>query len=52
MNDTELMKIIREAIAQATQGEKAAPECKCVCDGEVEDISAYSLREEFNIPNP
>ena len=53
MNDTELMKIIREAIAQATQGE-AAPkcECKCECDGEVDDISAYSLREEFNIPNP
>ncbi len=53
MNDTELMRIIREAIAQATQGE-AAPkcECKCECDGEVEDISAYSLREEFNIPNP
>ena len=46
MNDTELMKIIREAIAQATQGE-AAPkcECKCECDGEVDDISAYSLRE-------
>ncbi|MBR5872462.1 MAG: ethanolamine ammonia-lyase subunit EutC [Oscillospiraceae bacterium] len=53
MNDTELMKIIREAIAQATQGE-AAPKCacKCECDGEVDDISAYSLREEFNIPNP
>lgn len=53
MNDTELMRIIREAIAQATQGE-AAPKCacKCECDGEVEDISAYSLREEFNIPNP
>ena len=53
MNDTELMKIIREAIAQATQGE-AASKCarKCECDGEVDDISAYSLREEFNIPNP
>ena len=50
MNDTELMKIIREAIAQATSGDKAAS--KCVCDGEVEDISAYSLRDEFNIPNP
>lgn len=50
MNDTELMKIIREAIAQATTGDKAAS--KCVCDGEVEDISAYSLRDEFNIPNP
>ena len=53
MNDTELMKIIREAIAQATQGEAASKcACKCECDGEVEDISAYSLREEFNIPNP
>ena len=53
MNDTELMKIIREAIAQATQGEAASKcECKCECDGEVDDISAYSLREEFNIPNP
>ena len=53
MNDTELMKIIREAIAQATKGE-AAPKCSCSCecDGEVDDISAYSLREEFNIPNP
>ena len=50
MNDTELMKIIREAIAQATKGDKAAS--TCVCDGEVEDISAYSLRDEFNIPNP
>ncbi len=49
MNDTELMRIIREAIANATK-EDAAP--KCVCDGEVEDISAYSLRDEFNIPNP
>ena len=38
MNDTELMKIIREAIAQATSGDKAAS--KCVCDGEVEDIKA------------
>jgi ethanolamine ammonia-lyase small subunit len=47
------MKIIREAIAQATQGEAASKcACKCECDGEVEDISAYSLREEFNIPNP
>ena len=53
MNDTELMKIIREAIAQATQGEAASKcACKCECDGEVDDISAYSLREEFNIPNP
>ena len=52
MNDTELMKIIREAIAQATQGEAAPKACKCECDGEVDDISAYSLREEFNIPNP
>ena len=53
MNDTELMKIIREAIAQATQGEAASKcACKCACDGEVDDISAYSLREEFNIPNP
>lgn len=53
MNDTELMKIIREAIAQATQGEAASKcTCKCECDGEVDDISAYSLREEFNIPNP
>ena len=53
MNDTELIKIIREAIAQATQGEAASKcACKCECDGEVDDISAYSLREEFNIPNP
>ncbi len=53
MNDTELMKIIREAIAQATQGEAASKcACKCECDGEVDDIPAYSLREEFNIPNP
>ena len=52
MNDTELMKIIREAIAEATKGDKAASKCTCVCDGEVEDISAYSLRDEFNIPNP
>ena len=53
MNDTELMRIIREAIAQATQGEAASKcACKCECDGEVDDISAYSLREEFNIPNP
>ena len=53
MNDTELMKIIREAIAQATQGEAASKcACKCECDGEVDDISAYSLREEFNSPNP
>lgn len=54
MNDTELMKIIREAIAEATKGDKAAAsKCNtCVCDGEVEDISAYSLRDEFNIPNP
>ncbi len=53
MNDTELMTIIRKAIEEVTKDEKAASKCsKCVCDGEVEDISAYSLREEFNIPNP
>ena len=44
MNDTELMKIIREAIAEATKGDKAAAsKCNtCVCDGEVEDISAFN----------
>lgn len=52
MNDTELMKLIRDTIAEVAGDGKAAP-CKCnVEDGEVEDISAYSLREEFNIPNP
>lgn len=53
MNDTELLRIIREAIEDVTAGDKAASKKTCcVEDGEVEDISAYSLREEFNIPNP
>ena len=53
MNDTELLRIIREAIEDVTGGDKAASKKTCcVEDGEVEDISAYSLREEFNIPNP
>ena len=39
MNDTELMKIIREAIAEATNGDKAAP--KCVCDGEAVQSQAF-----------
>ena len=30
MNDTELMKIIREAIAEATKGDKAASKCTCI----------------------
>lgn len=52
MNDTELLKIIREAIEDVTAGGNKAASKKCVSDGEVDDISAYSLREEFNIPNP
>lgn len=51
MNETELMNLIRNAIAEATADGKKTCKCK-VEDGEVEDISAYSLREEFNIPNP
>ncbi len=52
MNDTELMAIIRKAVKEATKGKNTTVSAKCVCDGEVDDISAYSLRDEFNIPNP
>lgn len=50
MNNEELMELVRKAVSEAVDKNKGG-KC-CVSDGEVEDISAYSLREEFNIPNP
>lgn len=51
MNNDELMELVRKAVSEAVDKNKCTKATSVCEEGEVEDISAYNLRDEFNIPN-
>lgn len=50
MTETELMEIVKKAVAQVCGANEAAP-CKCASGGEIPDLSAVDLQKLLLIPN-